>query len=126
MLQKEILEFAKLLVQNVRDSAIKSCDNQLYAQNMKAPMAKRWREAKNKENMNEFAEMIIADCVDETLFYLFKSIDEGFVNLLLKASNDKTIDLTNEGLSELSGWYIGEWRYEYSQERASNDFPDIE
>ena len=31
MTQEERFEFAKLLVQNVRDSAIKSCDVQLHA-----------------------------------------------------------------------------------------------
>jgi hypothetical protein len=124
MLQEEIFEFAKLLVQNVRDSAIKSCDNQLRAQNMKAPMAKRWRDAKNKGSMDEFAEMIISDCVDETMFYFFRAIDEGFFNLSLNTPNGKIIDLTTEGLGELSGWYAGEWRHEYSKERSTNDFPD--
>ena len=124
MLEEEIFEFAKLLVQNVRDSAIKSCDNQLHAQNMKAPMAKRWRDLREKGTTEEFAEMIISDCVDETLFYFFRAIDEGFFNISLNAPNGKSIDLTTGGLGELSGWYAGEWRYKYSNERSTNDFPD--
>jgi hypothetical protein len=125
MLQEEIIEFAKLIVQNVRDSAIKSCDSQLYGHNINAPMAKRWRDEKNAGNIEKFGQMIIPDAVDEAIFYIFQAIDEGFFNLSLTAPNGKVINLTAEGLGELSGWYIGEWRQEFSKERYHNDFPDI-
>ena len=124
MLDEEIFEFAKLLVKNVRDSAIKSCDSQLHAQNLKAPMAKRWHDEKEKGNVEKLAEMIISDSVDESLFYFFRAIDEGFFKILLNAPNGKVIDLTTAGLGELSGWYSGEWRHKYSEERSTNDFPD--
>ena len=41
MSNEETGELAKLLVQKIRDMAIKSCDVQLYADNMRAPTAKR-------------------------------------------------------------------------------------
>lgn len=48
MTQEEITEFAKLLVRHVRDNAIKNCDSQLYSHNMKAPITRRWQEAREK------------------------------------------------------------------------------
>lgn len=71
MSPKETTEFAKLVIQNIRDMAITSCDVQLHTTNMRSPTAKRWRDTKNSENTDKFAEMIIADAVDEAMFYLF-------------------------------------------------------
>ncbi len=69
MTQEEIIEFAKLLVQNVRDAAIKSADNQLYATNMNSPVAQRWRDARNSGDIDKFGEAIIVDTVDDTIAY---------------------------------------------------------
>jgi len=121
MLKKEIIEFGKVLVQQVRDTAIKSCDVQLYATNMRSPIAKRWQDAKNSGNIDEFGATVIQDCVDDTIFYLLEAIDNGFLNLSLNTPDGETINLTAEGLGELSGWYAGEWVSKYSNERFSND-----
>ena len=120
MLQEEIIEFAKLFVQNVRDSAIRDCDNQLHAKNMNAHMAKRWRDAKNG-NMDKFAEMLISDSVDEAVFYFLWAVDEGILNISLNKPDGGTINLTGDIIGELAGEYMGEWRYKYSKERSSND-----
>ena len=121
MIKKEIIEFGKVLVQQVRDSAIKSCDVQLHAHNMNSPIAKRWRDAKNSGNIDEFGATVIQDCVDDTIFYLLEAIDNGLLNITLNTPNGETINLTAEGLGELSGWYAGEWVSKYSNERFSND-----
>jgi len=121
MLQEEIIQFAKLIVQNVRDSAIKSCDIQLHTDNLNSPIAKRWRDAKNNGDIENLEEMIISDCVDDTIFYLFQAIDQGILNLSFNAPNGKGVNLSMDGLGELSGWYMGEWRSKYSSERYSND-----
>lgn len=120
-MEEEIIQFAKLIVQNVRDSAIKSCDVQLHTKNMNSPIAKRWRDAKDIGNIDELEEMIISDCVDDTIFHLLQAIDQGILNLSFNAQNGEKINLSTNGLGELSGWYMGEWRSKYSNERYSND-----
>jgi hypothetical protein len=125
MLQEEIIEFAKLLVQNVRDYAIRSSDVQLYTNNLNSPIANRWRAAENNENIKQMGEMIISDTVDNTIFYFLQAIDEGLLNVSFSTKNGKVVNLTNDVLGELSGFYMGEWRSEYSEERCSNDFDGI-
>jgi len=123
MSKEETIEFAKLLIQNVRDLAIKSCDVQLHATNMKSPTAKRWRDAKNSGDIDKFGETIISDCVDDTIFYFLLAIDEGLLNVSFTLSNGKSVALTNDITGELGGSYMGEWRSKYSNERYSIDFP---
>ena len=121
MMQDEIIQFAKLIVQNVRDTTIKGCDGQLSTDNLNSPIAKRWQDAKNKGNIDDFEEMIISDCVDDTIFCLLQAIDQGILNLSFNADNGESVNLSKSGLGELSGWYMGEWRSKYSKERCSND-----
>ena len=93
MSNEETIELAKLLVQNIRDIAIKSCDVQLYADNMRSPTAKRWRDAKNNGNVDKFAEMIISDTVDDTIFYLLLAVDEGLLNISFTSSDGKKVSV---------------------------------
>ena len=125
MTQEEITEFAKLLVQNVRDAAIKSADNQLYTTNMNSPVARRWRDIKNSGNIDKFGETIIVDTVDDTIAHFLLAIDEGLMNLSFATSKGNNTTLTNDLIGELSGWYMGEWRSEYSSERCSSDFDGL-
>ena len=125
MTQEEITEFAKLLVQNIRDAAIKSADVQLYATNMNSPIAKRWRSIKESGNIDKFAETIIADTVDDTIAHFLLAIDKRLMNLSFTSSNGKNTFLTSDLIGELSGWYIGEWRSKYSSERCSDDFEEL-
>ena len=121
MKQDNITEFARLLVQKVRDNAIRSSDIQLHAHNMKSPIAKRWRDARESGDIDKFGESLIADCVDDTIFYLLLAIDEGVINLSFKSSDGNNVALPDEAIGELGGLYMGEWRSEYSSERVSND-----
>lgn len=126
MLKEEIIEFAKLLIQNVRDSSIKSGDVQLHTNNLNSPIAKRWHDAKINGEIEHLEEMIISDSIDNTIFYLLNAIDEGLLNLSFKASNGKEVNLSTDGLGELSGWYMGEWRSKYTTERCFDDLADNE
>jgi hypothetical protein len=67
--------------------------------------------------------IIILDCVDETIFCLLNAIDDGGLNLTFNAPNGQKVDLTAEGLGELAGWYVGpeSWRDQYSEEGVNND-----
>src|SRR5215472_1345730 len=97
----EIEEFAKLLVQQVRDEAIYNCDRQLQ-RDAKSPAAKRWRQAL-KRPKPAMAQIVIADCVDKTVSSLPRAIDQGVLRISFTASNGRTIDLSDDGLGELCG-----------------------
>lgn len=120
----EIEEFAKILVEHVRDAAIPSSDTTLHGKHV---MGKRWREAAATSSPDAFANVLIPDIVDNTLFYLLYAIDDGLLKLSFTASNGKTVDLSTEGLSELAGWYMGSdgWRANYAKERFVDDFCDL-
>jgi hypothetical protein len=126
MLPNEINEFAKVLIQQVRDMAIRSCDKQMQTK-INSPIAKRWRLMLGSKKKEELQKVMISDCVDEVLFAFLQSIDQGILNLSFNAKNGKQINLPEEGLGELSGWYMGSggWRAQYSQERFVDDFSDL-
>jgi hypothetical protein len=120
-MQQELINvFIESLVKNVRDRAIASCDIQLYTSNMNSPIAARWNRIKKEETINEFAEMLISDVVDDVLFSFLDAIDNGILEIIVKI-NDKQINLSEDGLGELGGSYMGEWRSEFTKERCFND-----
>ena len=119
MTQEEITEFAKLLVQRVRDSAIVSADGVLTTENMNSPIARHWRVARESGDFDKFGKSIIVECVDNAIFYFLLAIDEGLINLSFKTLNDKRVELTDEIIGELGGYYMAEWRSEYSSQRLS-------
>lgn len=125
MTTPELEEFARTLIHSVRDPAIESCDMQLQ-RNLSAPVAKRWKAAAGRDGVS-FAGMIIPDIVDETVFHLLQAIDQGILRVAFVASNGKAVDLSTDGLGELSGWYMGTggWRAMYSKQRFVDDFADL-
>jgi hypothetical protein len=123
----DIEEFAKLIINEVRDASIASCD-MLLNPDGNSMTAKRWRNKLNSGSPKDLATTIIPDCVDNTLFYLFQAIDSGILQISYKASNGNVVDLNNEGLGELAGWYIGindGWRMKYSKQRVIDDYEDL-
>lgn len=121
-----IEEFGRLLVTEVRDRAIRNCD-MLLNPNGQSPAAKRWREKGYIPNGDELARAMIMDCVDQALFYLLESIDSGALRLSFVTSAGSNVDLTEDGVGELAGWYAGvqEWVAKYSKERFVDDFKDL-
>jgi hypothetical protein len=118
-----ITEFAKIIIEQVRDEAIRSNDRELLPI-AKSPVAKRWREVATTKNFEKIAKVMIPDIVDDTLFYLLHAIDEGSLKLSFISSDSEKIDLEKEGRSELAGWYMGSggWRSKFSKERFIDDF----
>jgi hypothetical protein len=125
MLTPEIEEFAKLLVQQGRDEAIKNCDTQLRG-DANSPVARRWRNAQNSGGQR-ICEVMIADCVDKAVSSLLRAIDQGDLLISFTASNGKTMSLSDAGMGELCGWYNGSggWRAMYSKERFVDDYSDL-
>jgi hypothetical protein len=122
----EIEEFAKILVEQVRDASIQSNDVALAPTGV-SPVAKRWAKSAKEDRSVDFGRVLVPDIVDDTVFYLLHAIDEGLLRLSYVASNGNTVDLTLQGRSELAGWYIGSggWREMYSKERFVDDCADL-
>ena len=71
---------------------------------------------------------VIPDCVDETIFYLLRALDEGVLRLsYADDASGEVVDLTEAGLSELAGWFMGRggWRAQYSEQRFVDDFGEL-
>jgi len=121
-----IEEFAKILVQKVRDIAIQNCDRRLRpdATNI---IAERWKHTVREGNVESVARVLIPDIVDATLTQFCRAIDQELLRLLYTASNGENANLPVDGLGELAGWYIGSdgWRAKYSKERFVDDFSDL-
>jgi hypothetical protein len=125
MPNKEIEEFARLLIQQVRDEAIRSCDRMLDA-NAKGPRAMRWKETLQDRDRKAI-ESMIPDIVDETVWRLLRAIDDEALRLSFTASNGKLVNLSKEGLGEFGGWYMGSpgWRHMHARERFADDLSDL-
>jgi hypothetical protein len=123
MPSQEIEEFAKALVRQVRDAAIRNCDIHRGPQ-ADSPVARRWRAL--TASASDIG-VIVPDIVDETMFWLLHAIDEGTLRLKFVSSSGREIELTEEGESELAGWYMGSggWRAMFSEERYVDDFADL-
>jgi hypothetical protein len=122
---KEIEEFAQSLIQHVRDRAIESADI-LLEPLAKSVSAKRWH-AKGASESRDLALEMIPDCVDKTVFFLLDAIDCGLIRLSYTAANGKVVDLHEEGMGELGGWYAGidPWITNYSKQRYVDDYEDM-
>ncbi|KAB2964108.1 MAG: hypothetical protein F9K16_05090 [Thermoanaerobaculia bacterium] len=118
-----IEEFARLLVQNVRDSAIRSCEI-LTDPEARSPAALRWRAAGVRP---EKAKVVIPDVVDEAVFCLLNAVDQGLLKVKFMTGAGREVDLTEEGSGELAGWYMGSggWRAMFSEEPFVDDFADL-
>lgn len=120
---REIEEFAEILVRQVRDAAIRNCDG-LLQPNAGSPAGKRWRGTSLEP---ESLRIFIPDAVDEAIFSLLNAIDQGLLRMKFITSTGREVDLADEGLCELAGWYMGSggWRAMFSGERFVDDFADL-
>ncbi len=125
MLNPELEEFARILVQHVRDAAVLSADSNLRP-DVSHVIAMRWKEA-GGGSLEGIARVLIPDIVDETVSQLLRAIDQGLLQLSFNAANGKTVDLCKDGIGELVGWYMGSdgWRSKYSGQRFVDDFSDL-
>ncbi len=67
---------------------------------------------------------MVPDIVDLVVFHIFNAIDEGSLRLKYVSSSGREVDLTEVGLGELGGWYMGGdgFRERYAKERFVDDF----
>lgn len=109
--------FAKMLIEAVRDPAVRSADMNADPR-VKAFPAQRWRDAMAL-GADAAVQEAVPDAVDEAIFHLLSAIDQGVLKLRWTTPDGDEIDLTDEGLGELAGWFVGleAWRGRYCQER---------
>jgi hypothetical protein len=118
-----LVEFARTLVQQVRDAAIRNCDA-LLEPHARSAAARRW---KGLGAASADLRVVIPDAVDETVFGVLQAIDQGLLRMKYVCRDGREIDLTEEGQGELSGWYMGSggWRALFSAERFVDDVADL-
>lgn len=125
----ELEEFARILMQHVRDEAIQSCDDLLDPLS-RSPLSRRWRKASQSGIPEMLAKEAIPDIVNRTLFYLLDAVDEGWLKLSFTAENGKVLDLNQQSEGgHLGGWIGGGkygWITKYSKARFVDDFAHID
>ncbi len=125
-MNQEIDTFVKLLIEQVRDNAVHSCDAEC-SKDSNSPIAARWRASILNASDRELVRAVIPDIVDQVIFYLLFAIDSGALPLKYVAPDGDSVDLSAAGRGELAGWYMGDggWREKYSKERYNNDCGDL-
>lgn len=123
MAQPEIDEFAKSLVRHVRDTAVRNCD-ELLRPEADSPVARKWRATGlGAAKLHR----IVPDAVDEAIASLLQAIDQGLLRVKFVCNDGPEVDLSEDGMGELCGWYMGSggWRDLFSDERHADDFADL-
>lgn len=120
MPRPDIEEFGRLLVTEVRDVAIGQCD-MLLKPNSSSASAKRWKKLATG-GAREAMQQVAPEPIDRAIFALLTAIDGGRLRLSFTGSDGKTVDLTEEGLSELAGWWVGDdgWAARYTKKRHTS------
>ncbi len=123
----DVESFMATIVDAIRDRSIMFGDIALRTDPVpeKALKAVRHRKAR-AENEADFLSMIIADSVDQAVFYFLWAIDYDRELYLYYLNDDgEKIDLCQEGKGEMYGWYAADaWIKDYSKQRSYYDFDD--
>ncbi len=99
-------EFGEKIVRIVRDPVVSQMDRLACADpHHRDPMARRWAGLPLSE---EVRQSVARDCVDETLAFLMRGIDEGQLDIWYKSDDGSMVSLHESGLSELEGWLVGD------------------
>jgi hypothetical protein len=116
----ELHRFAELLIQLVRDQAIKQCDA-FASGGMYGSTGQRWRDHLTDGHAREAVRGLIPDIVDEVLFRFLHALDQGDMPLAWRRDDGSYVPLYDLGRSEMAGWLVGSdpdcWRARYSKQR---------
>ena len=121
-MNENVEDFIRIVVKQIRDEAIQSCDGVLRSlekENMSVT-ARRWKKARDAGKWQELLEMVIADSVDDAVFQLLYRIDDGVLPLQFRGS-----DLSVDGAGEMAGSFMSEWRETLSSERWYDDLSEL-
>ena len=119
-MNSDVEEFAKNLIEAVRDRAVDSFDG-ILVRNMNSETTRKYVEEFG-ENMESSIRNVIPDIVDTTIFYLLKAIDNQDIALFYGKQNAELVDLEADGMGELAGNYVADdadgWRQRFSRSRV--------
>lgn len=112
-------EFGRLLATRVRDAAIMGCHTSLDPKS-KGPTAKRWQ-ALIQQNGHIPHEALIADVVDSAISQVLYLLDNHDMQLTFEDSTGVVRNPADDIAGEMAGYYLGDWRYDYSQFPVSEE-----
>jgi hypothetical protein len=116
MASEAVETFARLLIQEVRDEAIRASDSRFEN---RGSHGQRWREVVAGMGPREAVLELIPDIVDETVRALIVAIEEGPLHMYFAPEGGEPQDLEVVGRGEMLGCYADEeeWITRYSHER---------
>lgn len=116
MASEAVETFARLLIEQVRDEAIRQSDRTFRD---KSRQGERWREVAATKGPRETVLELIPDIADETIEALIIAIEEGPLHLYFAPGDGEPRDLKVVGRGEMLGYYADEecWVTQYSHER---------
>ncbi len=125
-MKNEIIEFAEKYIRFIRDETISECLSQL--RNNTSPCSKRWKKSLQTGDINDIGQELIPDIVDNALAGVLDAIDNGRIKLKYISDSNVEVDLCQEGLCEMTGYYMSSnngWRQNFSNQRINDDFSDL-
>lgn len=123
---RELERFASDLMKFVRDRAIDNCDL-LVSGRAKGPDGERWMTLANDSEARAAVQELLPDIVDATIFEFLNAIDNDELPLLWRQTDGSVIDLSELGLGEMGGWFMGSpsWRSQFSERRYFDPLADL-
>src|SRR5262245_4497535 len=107
MPSKGVEEFGRTLVEHVRDETVEWCDIIMQPDVRNSAKARRWRAAMDLRDPGMITKVLVPDIVDSVICNLLEAIDNGAIGLTFRSKAGE-VDLTEDGLGELEGWYMAE------------------
>lgn len=113
-------EFAKKLIEKVRDETIAGCESTLKNPYSRSPMRLKLNDF-DQACVDKVLELVIPKIIDKTIFNLLQSIEGGDIRLVYVSDEGVSCDLEEEGTGELAGWLYGDdgWIASYSTYEGS-------
>ncbi len=123
MTEEERTEFSKKIVELIRDVTIQECITFYIADPANKKRYEHWYKLQSNFNVpKELITKLVFDCVDRTISTFLNKIDNDEISFLYRTDTGRIINLYDEGVSELLGYYLEDWRRELSK----YDFIDID
>lgn len=114
--EDDLDQFARALMQHVRDPAIEEMDAIAAGRTLDSP---RWAQLLGGAETARLVQRVIPEIVDQVLFELLDRIDNRTIELALQGDGSRTAPLSELGKGEMAGWLVGSdgWRHRYSAQR---------